>query len=86
MLTKIMKWTSLFALLGATFLVSPGNVFSWVIALCCSMFLASLLFLNAAPSRLSMVSIAYTGPRSESLDSRDTGVRRFTNEDPFGEI
>jgi hypothetical protein len=117
MLTKIMKWTSLFALLGATFFLSPRSnyavplqfiicgsaslvaleavksgqhvwtaafaglavlfnplvavtffhsVFPWVTALCCSMFLASLIFLKAAP-RLSIVSITYPGPRSQSL-------------------
>jgi uncharacterized protein DUF6804 len=116
-LTKIMKWTSLFVLLGAAFFWSPGGnyglllqfvvcggaglvtleaaksgkhlwtaafaalavlfnplgavtffhaVFPWVAALCCSLFLAALFYLKAAP-RLSMVSITYPGPRSQSL-------------------
>jgi Family of unknown function (DUF6804) len=42
------------------------SVFPWVTALCCSMFLASLIFLKAAP-RLSVASITYSGPRSQSL-------------------
>jgi hypothetical protein len=117
MLTKIMKWASFLALLGATFFWLPGGnyalllqfivcgsaglvtleaaksgkhlwtaafaglavlfnplvaipfshaVFPWVAALCCSMFLAALLYLKAAP-RLSLVSITYPGPRSQSL-------------------
>jgi hypothetical protein len=117
MLTKIMKWTSLFALLGAIFSWTPaGNyavllqfvicgsavlvaleaarsgkhlwacafggvallfnplmavtlshsVFPWVNALCCSLFLASLVFLKTVP-RPSILSITYPGPRSQSL-------------------
>jgi len=116
-LTKIIKWTSLSALLGATLFWSPsGNygvllrfvvcgsagllaleaakwgkhlwtaafaalavlfsplvavtfshaVFPWVAALCCSMFLAALFYLKAAP-RLSVVSSTYPAPRSHSL-------------------
>jgi hypothetical protein len=117
MLTKIMKWVSLFALISATFFWSPSSnyalllqflvcgsaslvaleaiksgkylwttafaglailfnplvavtfphsIFPWITALCCSMFLASLIFLKASP-RLSLVSITYSGPRSEPL-------------------
>jgi uncharacterized protein DUF6804 len=116
-LTKIVKWKSLFALLGATFFWSPitndglllqfvvccssslatleaaksgkhlwtaafaglavlfsplvavtfsHSLFPWVIVLCCSIFLAALFYLKAAP-RLSVVSITYPGPRSLSL-------------------
>ena len=117
MLTKFMKWISLFTLMGATVGWSPGSsyavilqfvicgsatlvaieaaksgkylwtaafaglavlfnplvtvtfshsLFPWVSAVCCSMFLAALVFLKAAP-RLSIVSITYAKPRSESL-------------------
>ena len=117
MVTKIMKWISLFALIGATVFWAPRSnyavilqflicgsaslvaieavksgkqwwtaafagvavlfnplvtvtlshsVFPWVAAFCCSMFLAALVFLKAAP-RLSIASITYAGPRSESL-------------------
>lgn len=117
MLTKTMKWTSLFTLIGAIFFWSPNSnyavflqfvicgsaslvaieaarsgrhlwtaafaglavlfnplvtvafshaVFPGVAAFCCSMFLAALVFLRAAP-RLSVASITYPGPRSESL-------------------
>jgi hypothetical protein len=117
MFTKIMKWASLFLLLGAIILGPPRNnygmlvqfvvcgsaslvaleaaksgkylwtaafaavavlfnpvvpvtfshsIFLWVAAFCCSMFVASLVFLKTAP-RLSLVSITYPGPRSESL-------------------
>lgn len=117
MLTTIMKWTSLIALLGAPlFWRSAGgyaimlqfvvclsamlvalqaarsgkqlwaiaffglallfnpvitvpvsrSVFLWMNVLCLGMFLASLKFLKAAP-RLSIPSITYSGPRSQSL-------------------
>lgn len=44
---------------------SPG-VFWWVNILCAAMFLASLRFLKTAP-KLSVLSITYSGPRSQSL-------------------
>lgn len=42
------------------------SVFPWLTAFCCSMFLAALAFVKTAP-RLSMESITYAKPRSESL-------------------
>jgi uncharacterized protein DUF6804 len=64
-------WTAAFA--GLAVLFSPlvavtfsRAVFPWVAALCCSMFLAALFYLKAAP-RLSVVSITYPAPRSQSL-------------------
>lgn len=117
MLTTIMKWTSLIALLGAPLFWHPAGgyaimlqfvvclsailvalqaarsgkqlwtiafaglallfnpvvtvpvsqrVFLWINVLCASMFLASLKFLKTAP-KLSMPSITYSGPRSQSL-------------------
>ena len=116
MLTTIMKWASLLALIGALFfwraggyaimlqfviclsaiLVAlqaarsgkqlwamafaglavlfnpvviipvPQSVFLWINVLCFSMFLASVKFLRTPP-RLSIPSITYPGPRSQSL-------------------
>lgn len=117
MLTRIMKWTSLIALIGALFFWRPAGGYAimlqfviclsailvalqaarsrkqlWAIAfaglavlfnpvitvpvsqsvflginvLCFAMFLASLMFLKTAP-KLSMPSITYPGPRSQSL-------------------
>jgi hypothetical protein len=42
------------------------SVFLWINVVCLTMFLASLKFLNTAP-RLSIPSITYPGPRSQSL-------------------
>lgn len=42
------------------------SVFPWITSLCCSMVLASLVALKTAP-RLSILSITYAGPRSQSL-------------------
>jgi hypothetical protein len=42
------------------------SVFLWVNILCLGMFLASLKFLTTAP-KLSIPSITYPGPRSQSL-------------------
>lgn len=117
MLTTIMKWTSLIALIGALFFWRPASgyatmlqfviclsailvafqaarsgkllwaiafaglvllfnpvvavpvsrgVFLWINLLCFTMFLASVKFLKTAP-KLSMPSITYPGPRSQSL-------------------
>lgn len=117
MLTTIMKWTSLVALIGAPFFWRPAggyaivlqfviclsailvalqaarsgkqlwaiafaglavlfnpvvtvpvsqSVFLWINGLCFTMFLASVKFLKTAP-KLSMPSITYPGPRSQSL-------------------
>ena len=44
----------------------PHSVLPWINALCSSMFLASLIFLKRTP-RLSVLSITYTGPRSQAL-------------------
>jgi hypothetical protein len=116
-LTTIMKWTSLVALIGALFFWRPAggyaimlqfvvclsailvalqaarsgkqlwaiafaglavlfnpvvtvpvspSVFLWINVLCLAMFLASLKVLKTAP-KLSMPSITYPGPRSQSL-------------------
>src|SRR6185369_16298280 len=64
-------WTAAFAGLAVLFnplaaVTFSHPVFPWITALCCSMFLAALMFLKAAPG-LSMVSAAYPGPRSQSL-------------------
>jgi|ERR1051326_7182268 hypothetical protein len=64
-------WAAAFAGLAVLFnplvtVTFPHSVFPWVTALCCSMFLASLIFLKAA-RRLSIVSITYPRPRSQSL-------------------
>lgn len=117
MLTTIMKWMSLFVLMGGTFLWAPASnyelllqfvicgsaalvaleaarsgkrlwtaafaglvvffnpvmpvmvsdsMFSLVTAFCFSMFLASLVHLKTVP-KLSIESITYPGPRSQSL-------------------
>ena len=63
-------WTAAFAGLAVIFnplvaLTFFHAVFPWVAALCCSMFLAALFYLKAAP-RLSLASITYPGPRSQS--------------------
>lgn len=42
------------------------SVFPWVNVLCSSLFLASLVFLKTIP-KLSILSITYPGPRSQSL-------------------
>jgi hypothetical protein len=42
------------------------SVFLWMNVLCLGMFLASLKFLKTAP-KLSIPSITYSGPRSQSL-------------------
>jgi hypothetical protein len=116
-LTRIMKWISIIALIGAVFFWRPAGGYAivlqfviclsailvafqavrsgkqlWAIAfaglavlfnpvvtvsvsrsvflginvLCLTMFLASLKFLKTAP-KLSMPSITYPGPRSQSL-------------------
>lgn len=44
----------------------PQGVFPWINVLCCIMFLASMRFLKTA-RRLSIQSITYPGPRSQSL-------------------
>jgi hypothetical protein len=116
-LTTIMKWTSLVALIGALFFWRPAggyaimlqfviclsailvalqaarsgkqlwaivfaglavlfnpvvtvpvsqSVFLWINGLCITMFLVSVKFLKTAP-KLSIPSITYPGPRSQSL-------------------
>ena len=64
-------WTIAFAGIAVLFnpLVSISvsrGVFPWINVLCFTLFLASLRFLKTAP-RLSVPSITYPGPRSQSL-------------------
>jgi len=64
-------WTAAFAGLAVLFnpliaVAFSHSVFPWINALCFSMFLASPIFLKAVP-RLSIQSITYAGPRSQSL-------------------
>ncbi len=64
-------WATAFA--GLAVLFNPvvtvpvsQSVFLWINVLCFAMFLASLKFVTTAP-KLSIPSITYPGPRSESL-------------------
>lgn len=64
-------WTIAFAGLAVLFnpvvaVPFPRGAFPWVSILCFTMFLASLKFLKTAP-RLSVASVTYAGPRSQSL-------------------
>jgi len=64
-------WASAFAVLALLFnpvvaVPVPRSVFLGISVICFTMFLASVRFLKTAP-RLSVQSITYQGPRSQSL-------------------
>jgi Family of unknown function (DUF6804) len=64
-------WTIVFGAIALLFnpLVTvpfTRGLFPWISIFCFTMFLASLRFLKTAP-RVSMASVTYEGPRSQSL-------------------